>query len=73
MSVEEALVGCLDQEHEEVEPSVEVTADAASLSFISTNMCKLGPVTQGNALDMVRGLAVRQLATADDKEAQGRK
>ena len=60
MSVEEALVGCLDQEHDEVEPSVEVAADAASLKVISTNMWKLGPITQGKALDMVRGLAVRQ-------------
>ena len=47
---------------------VEVAADAASLKVISTNMWKLGPVTTGLAVDMVRGQTVRQLATAEDKK-----
>ena len=68
MTVEEALVACLDQEEEEVDPSVEVAADAASLKVISTNMWKLGPVTTGVGIDMVRGQHVRQLATAEEKK-----
>ena len=67
MSAEEALNACLDQEEEDLDPSVEVAADAP-MKVVSTNMWAGGPVTMGKSLVMVREQAARQAATANDKK-----